>query len=58
MIDSDYILQVSKKITDTYLLSYLNKFNGKKINLPVKKEFYPDKKFLKKHSIEVFEKKM
>ena len=36
------------------LLNYLSKYNGVKIKLPIKKEFYPDKKLLLLHKDEVF----
>jgi predicted restriction endonuclease len=53
-IDQDYKIVLSSKIKDVELLNYLSKYNGVKINLPIKKEFYPDKKLLLVHNDEVF----
>lgn len=53
-IDQEYKLVVSNKIVDGELLKYLSKYDGVKINLPVRKEFYPDKHLLKTHMEEVF----
>ena len=39
----------SKGIKDKTLYSYLKSYEGKKINLPVRKQYYPDKDLLKKH---------
>jgi len=48
-IDEDYKVILSNSIEDENLKKYLNDFEGKKIRLPVRKEFYPDKELLKKH---------
>ena len=53
-IDQDYKIVLSPKIIDPELLNYLSRFEGVKINLPVMKEYYPDKKLLLKHMTEVF----
>lgn len=53
-IDQDYKIQLSKKIEDVELLKYLSKYDGIKIKLPIKKEYYPDKKFLMNHMKNVF----
>ena len=53
-IDHDYKLIISDKIDDIKLLKYLSEFNGRKIKLPIKKEYYPDKSLLKKHMLNVF----
>ena len=53
-INQDYRLEVSKHINDKELLKYLENYKGKKIKLPVKKEYYPDKNLLLKHSEQVF----
>ena len=45
---------MNKIIKSENLRNYLNEFEGKKISLPVRKEYYPDKELLKKHSEEVF----
>ena len=42
-------MALSNSIEDENLKKYLNDFEGKKIRLPVRKEFYPDKELLKKH---------
>lgn len=48
-IDDNYKVIVSENIKDKNLKNYLNELNNKKINLPVRKEYYPDKELLKKH---------
>ncbi len=48
-IDDQYKVLVSKGIKDKTLYSYLKSYEGKKINLPVRKQYYPDKDLLKKH---------
>ena len=53
-INQDYRLEVSKHINDKELLKYLENYKGKKIKLPVKKEYYPDKDLLLKHYEKVF----
>ena len=53
-IDQDYKIVLSSKIKDVELSNYLSKYNGVKIKLPIKKEFYPDKKLLLLHKDEVF----
>jgi len=53
-INQEFKIVLSSKITDPELLNYLSKYNGVKIKLPIKKEFYPDKKLLLLHKDEVF----
>ena len=53
-IDNDYKVIVSKKVNDKNLELYLSSFDGKKIKLPIRKEYYPDKELLKKHRETVF----
>ena len=53
-IDQDYKVLLSTKIDDDELFSYLFPYNRKKIKLPIKREFYPDKKLLLNHTNEVF----
>ena len=48
-IDDNYRVIVSDNIEDTNLKKYLNPFRGKKIMLPPRKKYYPDKELLKKH---------
>ena len=48
-LDNNYKVIVSEKINDPNLLNYLNNFRGKKIRLPVRKEYNPDKSLIKKH---------
>ena len=47
--NNDYKLIISKNITDSELLKYLKPYQGKKIKLPFKKEYYPDKNLLSLH---------
>lgn len=53
-IDQDYKVLLSTKIDDKELIRYLSNYNRKKINLPIKREFYPDKKFLLNHTNTVY----
>ena len=53
-IDHDYKVLISKNIKYESLKLYLKSFEGKKITLPVRKEFYPDKNLLKKHREKIF----
>jgi putative restriction endonuclease len=53
-IDDDYKVIISKNIKDEKLKLYLKSFEGNKIRLPVRKEFYPDKNLLKIHRENVF----
>ena len=48
-IDDNYRIILSDSIKDKNLLDYLKKYENKKINLPIRKDFYPDKKLLKIH---------
>jgi len=48
-IDDNYRVIVSYNIEDINLKKYLNPFRGKKIMLPPRKKYYPDKELLKKH---------
>lgn len=48
-LDNNYKVILSEKINDPNLLNYLNNFRGKKIRLPVRKEYNPDKSLIKKH---------
>ena len=45
---------MNKIIKSENLRNYLHEFEGKKISLPVRKEYYPDKELLKKHRETVF----
>ena len=53
-IDDNYKVLISTNIKDENLRNYLHEFEGKKISLPVRKEYYPDKELLKKHRETVF----
>ena len=53
-IDQDYKIVLSKSIKDDMLLKYLSEYDGTKIKLPLKKEFYPDKNLLMIHTKNVF----
>lgn len=53
-INQDYKLVISSTISDIELSKYLSNYSGVKIKLPIKKEYYPDKKFLAQHMSEVF----
>ena len=53
-IDQDYKIVLSKSIKDDMLLKYLSEYDGTKIKLPLKKEFYPDKDLLMIHTKNVF----
>lgn len=53
-IDDNYKVLISTNIEDENLRNYLNEFEGKKISLPVRKEYYPDKELLKKNRETVF----
>ena len=53
-INQDYKIVLSPTIKDKELLNYLLKYKDLKINLPIKKEHYPDKELLMKHMNEVF----
>ena len=55
-IDNNYKVIVSKNINDDVLKSYLDQFIGKKIKLPLRKEYHPDKNILEKHREEIFNK--
>ena len=55
-IDDNYKVIVSKHVNDESLRSYLKSFEGKKITLPVRKEYYPDKELLRNHRKLIFEK--
>ena len=48
-IDDNYRILLSGSIKDKNLLEYLKKYENKKINLPIRKDFYPDRKLLKVH---------
>ena len=48
-IDDNYRVILSSRIDDNELLVYLKKYENKKINLPIRKDFYPDKDLLKIH---------
>ena len=50
-INNDYRVLVSSSISDKGLSEYLQKYENKKINLPVRKEYHPDKELLKKHRV-------
>ena len=53
-INQDYKIVLSSKIKNVELLNYLSKYNGVKKNLPIKKEFDPDKKLLLLRNDKVF----
>tara|TARA_B100001027_G_scaffold57249_2_gene38677 strand:+ start:5770 stop:7029 length:1260 start_codon:yes stop_codon:yes gene_type:complete len=48
-IDDNYRILLSDSIKDKNLLDYLKKYENNKINLPIRKDFYPDRKLLKIH---------
>ena len=48
-IDDDYKIIVSESIEDDVILNYLKQYENKKIKLPVRKQYNPDRKFLKEH---------
>ena len=47
-------MYLSEQIQDNMLSNYLSEFDGVKIKLPIKKEYYPDKLLLMKHMDTVF----
>ena len=53
-LDDNYKVIVSEFVNDKSLRLYLKSFEGKKIRLPVRKEYYPDKELLKKHREKIF----
>ena len=53
-IDQEYKVILSEQIQDNMLSNYLSEFDGVKIKLPIKKEYYPDKLLLMKHMDTVF----
>lgn len=48
-IDDNYRILLSESINDKNLLKYLKKYENKKINLPIRKDYYPDRDLLKVH---------
>lgn len=56
MIDEKMCIQVSAKANGQKLEDYLLRYNGKQIDLPRNKKFYPKPEFLSWHVKEVFQK--
>ena len=50
-IDEDYKVLIGENISDKNLKVYLEEYRGKKIKLPIKKEFYPDQELLEQHRV-------